>query len=204
MPKRQTQFILGGTYHILNRGVNKMPIFLSKADYKRFEELVAYYRFDRKVCYSGYRKNRAAYDLKYPDPKLLLSILTYCIMPNHFHIQVQLTSDKGARDFTRKLLGSYAMYFNKKYQRVGPVFQNRFVSVPMKSTDQFLYLSAYIHRNPLEAGIVSSPEALLAYPYSSLSHYGRFTHSSFVNEKPVLSYFKNTKDYFDFVFRTGK
>lgn len=202
MPKRQTQFILGGTYHILNRGVNKMPIFLSKADYLRFEGLIDYYRFERDIAYAVYRKNKRILDAKKKKLVPLVTILSYCSMPNHFHLQVQAKAKDGIRKFTDKVFISYAMYFNKKYERVGPVYQNRFVSVPMQSVDQFLYLSAYIHRNPMEGNLVNTNESLLAYPYSSFGHYTGFNKKSFIDREPVLSYFKNIRDYLNYVLQS--
>ena len=71
-------------------------------------------------------------------------------MPNHFHLFVFQKEIDSISNFLKSLTVKYSMYFNAKYKRVGPVFQGRYKAVMVKSENQFIYLSKYIHRNPVD------------------------------------------------------
>lgn len=196
MPRRKTKFIRGGTYHVYDRGSNKMPIFFSKSDYVRFEKIIEYYRFNPKLSFSKARNCSDKYlDSIQNKPNTIVHILSYCAMPNHFHLELKQIRENGIPNFMSRLLNSYAHYFNHKYGRVGPLLQSRFQDVPIESTYQMLYLSAYIHCNPFKASIVDSKESLLAYPYSSLGHYAKFFTKTFITESHILRHFESRHDY---------
>ena len=131
-----------GLYHVLNRGVNKQPIFLSDEDYhtflKRLEALHTKLGYDHIVY-------------------------AYMLMPNHFHILLQTRKIPLAKIMT-SLLTSYAMRFNKANERVGVVFQNRFKSKLCDSESYFLTGSRYILLNAIHAGLSTRLED---YPWSS-------------------------------------
>ncbi len=84
----------------------------------------------------------------------------------------------------------YSMYFNKKYKRVGPIFQGKFKAVAITSEAQFVYLSKYIHRNPFELTLGSEPEV---YPYSSYRNYLGVINQTWLDTSEILSYFSNSK-----------
>ena len=85
-------------------------------------------------------------------------------MPNHFHLSLKINKAPISKIMS-SLTTSYAMYFNRTYHHVGPVFQNRFKSILVESDSYFLSLSRYIYLNPLKDGLVENP---LHYPYSSV------------------------------------
>ena len=86
----------------------------------------------------------------------------------------------------RSLITKYAIYFNKKYKRVGPVFQGNYKAVMVKTENQFIYLSKYIHRNPLP---LPTRLDLVGYKYSSYGNYlGKFS-QAWVDKSEILSYF---------------
>lgn len=198
MPKRKTKFILGGTYHIYSRGVAKSRIFQGSSDYKRFESLLNYYRFNPSTSYS--KRNRSSTEVgSYYFHKETVKILSYCCMKNHFHIQLKQESPFGIEIFMKRILNSYSHYFNNRYHRVGPLFQDRFKDVPVSSYAQYIYLSAYIHKNPSEAGLYSSMDSLIKYPYSSLSTYLGNDFKEFVSKDEILSMFSSKDDYVKYV-----
>jgi len=82
--------------------------------------------------------------------KLLVEILVFCLMPNHFHLMVKQKVNGGITLFMRKLGTGYTNYFNQKYKRVGPLFQGKYKIVHLYQDAHFLYLPYYIHLNPLE------------------------------------------------------
>lgn len=92
--------------------------------------------------------------------------------------------------FLRSLLTKYVRYFNSHYKRIGPLFQGPYKAVRVENEYQFIYLSKYIHRNPLSLSpYKESPRRLYEYPYSS---YGNFLHrfqQAWVKPDEILSYF---------------
>lgn len=96
-----------------------------------------------------------------------VEIHAYCLMGNHYHLMVRTPKANLARAM-RHLNGVYAQHFNWSTHRDGPLFRGRYKAVPVQADAYWHYLSRYIHRNPLEAGI--TPE-LVAYPWSSYRSY---------------------------------
>ena len=171
-------------YHVYNRGVAKQPIFLDKQDYKVFLSYLKLYlssidlqRQSLKVTPSRVTKN-------YSEE---LKLLAYCLLPNHFHLFIFQKESDSMANFMRSLGTKYSKYFNKKYIRVGPVFQSRYKAVLVETENQFIYLSKYIHRNPLD--ILPTGTVLVGYKYSSYQNYlGKFD-QAWVDKSEILSYF---------------
>ncbi len=134
-------------YHIYNRGNGKQNIFLSNNDYLFYI-------------------NRLEKAVKKHDVELI----SYVLMPNHIHLLAKQKTETPIHKFISSLHTSYSMYFNKKNNRVGHLFQDRFKQVIVESDEQLLYLTKYIHRNPVEAGMVATPSE---YPWSSYHEYVR-------------------------------
>jgi REP element-mobilizing transposase RayT len=113
-------------YHVYNRGNRKSEIFLDTKDYQRFLKRMNEYRkqFD-------------------------ISILCYCLMPNHFHFLLKSNTHIGISNFMLRLCTSYAKYFNIKYNLVGRLFQERFRAKIVDTDEYLLHLSRYIHLNPI-------------------------------------------------------
>lgn len=93
-------------------------------------------------------------------------LFAYCLMGNHYHLIVRSKYD-GLPKFAHALNRSYAVYFNTKHDRAGHLFQDRYSSEPIEDDSYFLSAIRYVHRNPVEAGIVSSCD----YAWSSYSAY---------------------------------
>ena len=100
-----------------------------------------------------------------------VSILAYSLMPNHFHILLKQTYEKGVIRFVADILNSLTRYFNSANQRKGPVFIPQFKSRMIVSREQLIHVSRYIHLNPYSGGIVKSFAELEKYKYSSLREY---------------------------------
>ena len=143
-------------YHIYNRGVEKRSIFLEDNDYFRFihnlfefnDEMPAQNIYYRNLYEVGPRKVRKSRENH--ERKLLIEILAFCLMPNHFHLLVKQKVDNGISKFVQKLSTGYSMYFNQKYKRVGPLFQGKFKAVLVDEENHFIHLPFYIHLNPLD------------------------------------------------------
>ena len=90
------------------------------------------------------------------------------------------------------------MYFNKRYERVGHLFQGRYKAVLVDKDDYLLYVTRYIHENPLELPGMTRP-GLVNYPYSSYAYYLREKHADWLNVDYILSFFNEKQTYKDFV-----
>lgn len=147
-------------FHVFNRGVAKQPIFLEDSDYDKFliriTELKSKNGFDH-------------------------AIYSYVLMPNHFHLLIQTKKVPLSKVMT-SLLTSYSMYFNRKYNRVGTLFQNRFKSKLCDKDSYFLGASRYILLNPIEAEIVSD---VRDYPWSSYHELFGITGYSIIDKVEV-------------------
>lgn len=194
MPRRNTirAYASENVYHIYNRGVEKRKIFLDEQDYAVFLHLLKYYL-------SPINPNEPYPFMKFKNfsvirPRLLtnlekqIDLIAYCLMPNHFHLILKQHSENGVTNLLRKVSTTYAMYFNKRYERVGYLFQGPFRAVTVDSDYYLIHLSRYIHLNPSElTGCLP-----VNYPYSSYKHYIGEKHASWVKPEIILSFFDRT------------
>src|SRR3989338_2651048 len=123
---RNLEFSQGEYYHIYNRGTEKRAIFTKKSDYERFIALLYLANGTSAVHISNHQGSTlmTLLDLNRGDP--LIEIGAYCLMPNHFHLIVRESEKGGVSRFLQKLATGYTMYFNKRYERTGSLFQGRF------------------------------------------------------------------------------
>lgn len=134
----------GLIYHVFARGNNKEPIFFGTSNYKRFLNNLE--RFHKSLQYTPY---------------------AYCLLPNHFHLLLKV-SDITLSKIMQTLMTAYTMYINKKYQRVGHLFQGRFGSIIIEKDQYLLQVVRYIHLNSVKAGLVDN---LVEYQWSSYPQY---------------------------------
>ncbi len=150
--ERKAPFIQGEQYHLYSRGVEKRKIFLKPRDYERFIALLYIMNQAESFRMDNFLR---AHEQKYTEifnekrEKTLVSILAYCLMPNHFHLVVMEHSEGGISRFMSKLLTAYSMYFNTKYDRSGPLLTHPFRSEHIHEEAQYMYIFSYVHLNPL-------------------------------------------------------
>ena len=111
-------------------------------------------------------------------------------MPNHFHMLVWQKDQMTMANFMRSIGTKYSRYFNKKYHRVGPVFQSRYKAVLVTGENQFIYLSKYIHRNPLPTR--TDLVGLEGYKYSSYLNYLGLINQTWLGTSEIISYFSKS------------
>jgi len=124
------------------------------------------------------------------------SLISYCLMPNHFHFLIRQNTEIPLSKLMLKVSTSYSMYFNKKYDHVGGVFQDCFKAVLAESNEQLLWLSAYIHQNPKVAGLV---KGLKNWQWSNYLDYIDARKGDMCDIDVILGQFKNISEYADFV-----
>jgi REP element-mobilizing transposase RayT len=121
-----------GIYHIIMRGINRQILFVDEKDFIRFIQTLEKYR---GVCE--------------------FNLYAYCLMDNHLHLLIR-EGKEPLETVMRRICGSYVFWYNKKYDRIGYLFQDRFKSEPVENDEYFLVVLRYIFQNPLKAGIVSN------------------------------------------------
>lgn len=149
MNQRRSAFAVTEFYHIYNRGVDKRTIFVDGADHIRFVELLYLSNSTQPVNIRNIREEVDSV-FKFDGGEKLVAIGAYCLMPNHFHILVTPLVENGVQTFMRKVSTGYSMYFNKRYERSGVLFQGRYKSERVDSDEYLKYLYSYIHLNPLK------------------------------------------------------
>ncbi len=194
MPSRKTILATGEVYHILNHSVQGMPILRTKRDSSIFIEAMGYYlQIEPPIRFARYRVNRKNFSLNLKQR--LVTIINFCLMPNHFHFTLRQEQEGGIKTFMQKLSNSFAHYFNIKYKKRGPVFEGNFKAVHIETNEQLLHLSRYIHLNPVTAYLVKKPEDHL---YSSYRIYLGEEKSEIVDSSLVISQI-SPEDYREFV-----
>lgn len=191
MPSRNRlkNYVENSFYHIYNRGVAKQVIFPDTQDYKVFLK----YLKDalskpqvRKTTFSLRGRSFQAILRPLRNFEKEITLMAFCLMPNHFHFLIKQKGKKSLEGFMRSLITRYAQYFNKKYDRVGPVFQGRYKAVLITKDDYLLHLTRYIHLNPME----HTRNILGAY--SSYPEYLGLKKTLWIKPDFVLKYFNNT------------
>jgi putative transposase len=157
MPARNVtkQYQEDAYYHIYNRGVEKRVIFKDDQDYKMFLSFLKRH-LSRQTEPNGRNQVYESYAGR-------VELLAYCLMPNHYHLLFYLNNDtKAITELMRKVAGTYTSYFNRRYNRVGYLFQGTYKASQIDNDAYLLHISRYIHRNP---------EDYYNWPYSSLQYY---------------------------------
>ena len=155
MPSRNIikEFAPDQYYHVYNRGVEKRIIFVDDQDYTVFIGLMKKYLVGSDKLRGRHTQKPIGEEVK---------LLSYCLMPNHFHLLLYQTSESGVTKFMRKLATGYAMYFNDRYNRVGTLFQGRYKASHIDEDAYIQHISRYIHMNP---------DGYSDYPYSSYKYF---------------------------------
>jgi putative transposase len=195
--ERKITFAPGEYYHVYSRGVEKRKIFQSQKDYQRFLAILYILNQKKSFVMSNYLRNKNIKDIfSEPRDKSIVSILSYALMPNHFHLLIKEENEKGISKFMGKLLTAYSMYFNTKYERSGPLFTRPFRAVHVKSDFHLKHLFSYIHLNCLElteykwkengiSNYKSAGKFIKEYPYSSYQEYLNKNHHKIVDQKAL-------------------
>lgn len=178
MPRTARIKGIRNTYHIIQRGNERKNIFLCDED--RYKFLDTLERMKKKYNFE---------------------LQAYCLMDNHVHL---LINDNG-NDISKIIKSiniSYAYYFNKVYRRIGHLFQDRFGSEVIENDKYHITVSAYIHDNPVRAGMVKKPED---YYWSSMNVYmGKKNKGELVEPEQILNNFstvrkKAMQEYYEYV-----
>jgi REP element-mobilizing transposase RayT len=184
MPRKSRSKSSTGYHHIMLRGINRRNIFESDQDKDYF--LKSMYRAKEKSKFK---------------------VIGYCLMNTHVHLLLQESEEIGVS--MKRITVSYVQWFNRKYNRVGHLFQNRYRSEPIEDERYLMAVLRYIHQNPIKAGIVKEASK---YSWSSYNQYlnmynlnnylidGEITKAYFNSKKSFIEFHKemNKENYMDY------
>jgi len=134
MPREKRVLVENGCYHVVNRGNQKQTIFYEEADYENYLKILKHY----KIKY-GFK------------------VLGYCLMPNHIHIFMQPNEQEKLPLIMQGVTQTYTIWFNRKYNKVGRLWQGRFKNMVINRDEYFVKCISYIEENPVRAGITMHP-----------------------------------------------
>lgn len=191
------QYLENGYYHLYNRGVEKRLIFQDAQDYSVFLSYLKVYLTPKNEKELQDRisnpeipwveKDKFLKILRLNNFSEEITLIAYCLMPNHFHFFVKQKNPNSIDKFMNSLCTRYTMYFNKKYKRVGSLYQGVYKAVLVNNEAQFLHLSRYIHKQALAL----QGQALQSYekqPSSYLEYIGS-RKTEWIHPEEILSYF---------------
>jgi putative transposase len=204
MPTKNSNkiYVEDGYYHIYNRGVEKRNIFMDTRDYAVFAGYLKEYlspkdeksllklaidshtsskekaRITRKICLNNYSSE--------------ITLMAYCLMPNHFHLFLKQSTNDAIDRFMTSLGARYAMYFNRSYNRVGSLYQGVYKAVLMTDESQYLHITRYIHQQALATG-----QGDQDFP-SSYPEYLGLRKTDWVHPEEILSFFSETNPLFSY------
>ncbi|MBW3568649.1 transposase [Candidatus Parcubacteria bacterium] len=127
-------------YHVYNRGVEKRKIFIDEQDYAVFLNLFKRYLSKKPTKDDSGRE--------YSHMNGRIELLAFCLMPNHYHLLIYIHDKNALTELMLAVISSYSTYFNKKYTRVGPLFQDRYKASHILNEGYLQHISRYIHLNP--------------------------------------------------------
>ena len=146
MPRQARKKCESGIYHVLLRGINRQTIFEDEEDSDKLFKTLGIYKTE-----------------------LNCSIYAYCFMHNHVHLLIH-TGKEDAAEFMRKVGAKYVYWYNRKYDRIGGLFQDRYKSEPVENDSYFLTVLRYIHLNPVKAGICKTASGYKESSYNDYMH----------------------------------
>lgn len=194
---RKDPLVTGNYYHVYNRGTDKRDIFGDEKDVERF---LLNMKLFAKIAPTGSIRDILELELNSPDvehrgnegEQRLVSIVEYCLNPNHFHFILKQEVDGGISEFMKRM-GGYTGYFNRKNKRSGALFQGKFKSVYVGDDEYFRVLCAYVMWNNKMHDL---PKSKLSLVRSSLEEYqtGKYFIVNQVEAENVLAMFGGFKD----------
>ena len=178
MPRRQNPFVSDTYYHLYNRGNNRQAVFFEPANY------LYYLRGLRKYVLPA------------------AEMIAYCLMPTHYHILVRVqTSEVSLSRAMMRLSVSYTKAINKRFARVGSLFQGQFQAKPVQSYHHLLNLCVYLHANPVKDGLVTDPAD---WVYSNYLEWLGQRDGTLVDRKFMQEHFGSPTEYRELVMHFVK
>ncbi len=196
------EFCNGEYYHIYNRGVEKRKVFMNDKDFSRFLESMREFNDVRPVG-SLYQKSFLN-NKNYSKEQSLVSIISYCLNPNHYHLLLRQEIDGGISEFMKRLGGGYTKYFNEQHDRSGALFQGKFKAKEVLSNAQLLYVNVYVEFNFMVHSLRRPTSKWVSSQDEWLENGKGFMGYKLCDKSIIFDQFKNNQEYLDFANDTLK
>lgn len=185
-------------YHIYNRGVDKRSVFMSDKDYERF--LLSLELFNSQEPILSIRERLSIIEQENDKENFLINtgveplvkIVSYCLLPNHFHLLLKQLVDEGISEFMRRI-GGYTSYFNLKYSRSGALFQGRYKRKEIIDSYSIMKLICYINGNSEIHRICPVDK----WNWNSHFYFIGEKQSKIISSDDIKKYFDSVDDYKD-------
>jgi len=166
---KKEDFVKDTIFHIYNHSVDEIDLFNERDDYLYF----------LKKLKDNYSSNE-------------LAVYAYCLMPNHFHFCIKQKSDRPIYDVFNRFIISYTLHFNAKFKRRGKVFANKLQHKKIDNDNYLMDICPYIHRNPVEAGLVDLPED---WEFSNYQEWIGSRNGVLFDDEILVDYFGSSNNY---------
>jgi putative transposase len=173
VPNRADTFVPGQYYHIYNRGAAKEPIFSNQGNYEYLLQLVRRYQ-----------------------KKYSVTVLAYCLMPNHYHLLLRQETDEPLSKFINVLFNAYVQAVNIQQKRKGTLFEGRYKHIRIDRWEYLIHLCRYIHRNPVKARLATKPED---WPFSNYRDWIGLRNGTLKDDTFIRDHFMHAQNYLEFV-----
>jgi REP element-mobilizing transposase RayT len=164
----------GNYYHIYNRGASKATIFREGTNFLFAIQKIKKYSQANNI-----------------------SVIAYCLMPNHYHLLARQDGDEPAGKLPQSIFNSYTKAYNIKYDHSGTLFEGRFHAKVIQNKSHLLHLCRYIHGNPVKDGLVADPAE---WPYSNYLEWIGERDGTLVDRDFIANQFENAGEYKNFLF----
>jgi putative transposase len=190
MPSKlvQRNFVENRVYHIANHGLESRPIFRKKEDYEvMLSYMHTYLRPLKDVLQDIPTLPKRLHSKNLASE---VDLLSYCLLPNHFHFLIHQRTRDGISKFMKQLTNAYTLYFNQKYHRSGSLFQGRYKATQIIDEGTIPKVARFIHLHPYNSKLATY---LNRYPYSSYMEYIGESALPFCKIDTVASFFTSKK-----------
>ena len=173
MPTRRPAYLPGNYYHLYNRGAHRLSIFCEEDNY------LFVLRKMKAYCRS-----------------LALTLVAYCLMPNHYHCLVRQEGEHPAGLLPQRVFNSYTKAYNKRYRHSGTLFEGNYKAIHVEDETHLLHLCRYIHANPVIHGLVPD---VADWPYCNYLEWVGERDGTLVDRDFVREHFPSPGSYQEFV-----
>jgi len=189
-------------FHLFNKSISNFRIFQNRDNSQRFIELLDYYNNKTVLGRFSEAKRKKIYryqNLLTFKPNRLVKFISYCIMPDHYHLLIKILENNILSKYLSDIENGFSRFFNLKFNRKGPLWQSRFKAVRVRSDEQLLHVSRYIHINPTTSNLVNKPEQWYFSSYRDFIYDSNvlknITEISISNIKSFKKFTENQIDY---------
>ncbi|CAN5644618.1 hypothetical protein BH23PAT2_BH23PAT2_03900 [soil metagenome] len=202
MPSRNVvkEFEADAMYHVYNRGVNKGLIFTDKRDYAVFLSFLKFAllsddeQAQKDAVDVSLLTDAQRFNMRRLGLAGKVELVSYCLMPNHFHLLLYQYEPDAITKLMRSVGTGYSIYFNKRHERIGSLFQGVYKASRINSDAYWWHISRYIHLNPLDIG-----EDYKRYEYSSYRVFMGTIRQEWVKPDFIMAEYSSLKKYEKFV-----